>query len=513
MKKIEQEQTVRDSFAALYDIAQSINSILDPEELLDKVLEIAMEHLDAERGLILLNNKESESGFDVVAAKNFTDVHSSNKLAASSSVVKKVLSSGEPVLTFDALSDERFEASRSIVSQKILSIICVPLRKMGHTERDAGGDTTGALYLDTTKTRGKFTQETLKFLAVFGHLAGIAIDNARRYDSLRKENERLKNEVGAATLHGELIGRSKTWKATLDFVMRIVDTDASVIISGESGTGKELIARAIHFSGMRKDKPFMAVNCSAIPEQLLESELFGYKKGAFTGANTDKVGLIEYANGGTLFLDEVGDLPLALQAKLLRVIQEREIRRVGDVQDRKVDVRIVSATNRDLNEEIKQGRFREDLYFRLNVISVPLAPLRERKEDIPLLARFFMEKASAAHKRQVKSLTAEAMEKLLKHPWHGNVRELQNVMERAVVLSRGEEITEADLHLQLLTEEDLVQSGLTLDEFERKLVEKTLTEMNDNRTKTAEALGVSLRWLQYRLKEWHSPKDSQGDAE
>ncbi len=495
MKKTEEHPAVQDSFDALYNITQSINSILDPEELLDKVLEIAMEHLDAERGLILLNNIESELGFDVVTAKNFTDTHSSSKLAASSSVVKKVLSSGEPVLTFDALSDERFEASRSIVAQKILSIICVPLRQMERT--------TGALYLDTTKARGKFTQETLKFLAIFGHLAGIAIDNARRYDSLRKENERLKNEVGSATLHGELIGRSKTWKATLDLVMRVVDTDASVLITGESGTGKELIARAIHFSGRRKDKPFMAVNCSAIPEQLLESELFGYKKGAFTGASADKIGLIEYANGGTLFLDEVGDLPASLQAKLLRVIQEREIRRVGDVQDRKVDVRIVTATNRDLDVEIKEGKFRDDLYFRLNVISIPLAPLRERKEDIPLLARYFMEKASTAHKRLVKNITAEAMEKLLKHPWHGNARELQNVMERAVVLSRGEEITEEDLHLQLLTEEDLVQSGLTLEEFERKLVEKTLVEMNDNRTKTAEKLGVSLRWLQYRLKEWH----------
>ncbi len=491
----EEHNAARDSFTALYAITQSINSILDPEKLLDKVLAIAMEHLDAERGLILLNNTESKSGFDVVAAKNFTDTHSPDKLAASSSVVKKVLSSGESVLTFDALSDERFEASRSIVAQKILSIICVPLRQKEIT--------TGALYLDTTKARGKFTEDTVKFLTIFGHLAGIAIDNARRYDSLRKENERLKNEVGSATLHGELIGRSKIWKATLDLVMRVVDTDASVLITGESGTGKELIARAIHYSGMRKDKPFMAVNCSAIPEQLLESELFGYKKGAFTGANTDKIGLIEYANGGTLFLDEVGDLPLSLQAKLLRVIQEREIRRVGDVQDRKIDVRIVTATNRDLSEDIKQGKFRDDLYFRLNVIGIHIAPLRDRKEDIPLLANYFMEKASAAHKRSAKNISAQAMEKLLKHPWHGNARELQNVMERAVVLSRNEEITETDLHLQLLTEDDLLQSGLTLEEFERRLVEKTLAEMNDNRTKTAEKLGVSLRWLQYRLKEWH----------
>ncbi len=488
----------RDDFKVLYEITQKINSILDEQELLDKVLEIAIAHLDAERGAILIADETSPGGFAVVIFRNFNARKDASEYAASSSVVKRVIESGEPVLAFDALSDERFEASRSIVAQRIMSIICVPLRLQDKT--------VGAIYLDSTRSRGKFNAETMKFLAVFGNLAAVALQNAKRYGHLTSENTRLKNEISSVHLFPGIIGRSKTWKAALDLVQRVLDTDVSVLITGESGTGKELIARAIHTQGRRKDKAFMAINCSAIPEQLLESELFGYKRGAFTGANVDKKGLIEYADGGTVFLDEVGDLPTSLQAKLLRVLQEREIRRLGDGEIRKVDMRVISATNKDLREEIKAGRFREDLYFRLNIVEVHLPPLRDRLEDITILVDYFIKKASEAHGRQLKRVNPEAMALLLRHPWYGNVRELQNSIERAVVLSRGEELMEADLKLQQYTEDELLQTGLTLEVFERKLVEKTLAETGNNRTRTAEKLGVSLRWLQYRLKEWGSQK-------
>ncbi|MCL4510989.1 MAG: sigma 54-interacting transcriptional regulator [Bacteroidetes bacterium] len=487
-------EQIKDNFTVLYEIAQKINSILDQQELLDKVLEIAMSHLDAERGFIVMVDDSAVHGFNVVVAKNFSSEKDARESAASSSVIKKVLTSGEPVLTFDALSDERFEASRSIVAQQILSITCVPLRLQDKT--------TGAIYLDSTKSRGKFNAETMKFLAVFGNLAAVAVENAQRYDNLKTENARLKNEVSSVNLFPGIIGKSKAWKAALDLVQRVIDTDVSILITGESGTGKELIARAIHGQGRRRDKAFMAINCSAIPEQLLESELFGYKRGAFTGANVDKKGLIEHADGGTLLLDEVGDLSASLQAKMLRVLQEKEIRRLGDVESRKVDVRVIAATNKDLREETQSGNFREDLYFRLNIVEIHLPPLRNRAEDIPVLINYFMKKACETHGRNVKAIDSNAMFVLLKHPWYGNVRELQNVIERAVVLSRGEELTEEDLRLQKYTEEELIRSGLTLDEFERKLVEKTLAESSGNRTRTAEKLGVSLRWLQYRLKEW-----------
>ncbi len=493
----------KDNFTVLYEIAQRINSILDEQELLEKVLETAISHLDAERGYIVMVNDSDERGFSVVVSKNFSSRKDADESAASSSVINKVLATGEPVLTFDALSDERFEASRSIVAQKILSIICVPLSLQENT--------IGAIYLDSTKSRGKFNEETLKFLAVFGNLSAVAVENAKRYDRLQNENARLKNEVSTANLFPGIIGKSSQWKAALDLVRRVVDTDVSVLITGESGTGKELIARAIHSQGKRADKAFMAINCSAIPEQLLESELFGYKKGAFTGANADKKGLIEHAEGGTLFLDEVGDLPSPLQAKLLRVLQDKEIRRVGDVESRKIDVRLISATNKNLHEEIKTGKFREDLYFRLNILEIHLPPLRDRTEDIPLLADFFMKTANKTHGRNVNRISSSVMPVLLKHPWYGNVRELQNVIERAVVLSRGEELGNEDVSLEQYSQEELVQTGLTLEDFERKLVEKTLNETGGNRTRTAEKLGVSLRWLQYRLKEWSSPKDSSNE--
>ncbi len=485
-------EQARDSFTVLYEITQKINSILNQQDLIEKVLEIAMEHLDAERGYILM--VDAEAGVHVVANKNFNSKKEADESAASSSVINKVLISGEPVLTFDALSDERFEASRSIIAQQILSIICVPLRVQDRT--------TGAIYLDSTKSRRKFNEETMKFLAVFGNLAAVAVENARRYDSLRNENTRLRNQVNSSNLFPGIIGKSKVWKTLLDLVQRVVDTDVSVLITGESGTGKELIARAIHEQGSRREKPFMAINCSAIPEQLLESELFGYKKGSFTGAQGDKKGLLEYAEGGTLFLDEVADLPILLQAKMLRVLQEREIRRLGDSENIKIDVRIISAANKNLAEEIKKGKFREDLYFRLNIVEIHLPPLRDRAEDIPVLANFFVKKSCETHGRKVTGISSSAMARLLRHPWYGNVRELQNVIERGVVLSRNTELTDEDLKLQQYSEEELLQSGQTLDEFERKLVEKTLAETGGNRTRTAEKLGVSLRWLQYRIKEW-----------
>jgi Nif-specific regulatory protein len=492
-------EQAKDSFTVLYEITQKINSILDRQDLVDRVLEIAMAHLDAERGYIVMVDDETrgegaERGFNVVASRNFSSKKEADESAASSSVINKVLTTGEPILTFDALSDERFEASRSIVAQQILSITCVPLRLQDKT--------TGAIYLDSTKSRRKFNDETLKFLAVFGNLAAVAVENARRYDNLKAENTRLKNQVTSSNLFPGIIGKSKIWKGVLDLVQRVVDTDVSVLITGESGTGKELIARAIHEQGPRLEKPFMAINCSAIPEQLLESELFGYKKGAFTGAAADKKGLIEYAEGGTLFLDEIADLPFSLQAKLLRVLQEREIRRLGGSENIKIDVRVISATNKNPADEIKKGKFREDLYFRLNIVEIHLPPLRDRAEDIPALAVFFMKKAAEAHGRNVKSISASAMSRLLRHPWYGNVRELQNVIERAVVLSRNTELEDEDLKLQQYSEEELLQSGQTLEEFERRLVEKTLAETGGNRTRTAEKLGVSLRWLQYRIKEW-----------
>jgi Nif-specific regulatory protein len=489
------EQMQQDNFNALFEIARSINSILEPEELLEHVLEIAMTHLSAERGFVILADPNKENGYDVVTMKNFSSQRTSNEYAASSSVVINVLNTGEPVLTFDAPNDERFESSVSIIAQKILSIICVPLR--------IGERTFGAVYLDSSTMLKEFNDGSLKFLTIFGNLAGIAIENAKRYTELRNQNERLKNEADVTHLFTNLIGKSDTWKSALEIVQRVLDIDVAILITGESGTGKELVARAIHENGLRKGLAFVAVNCSAIPESLIESELFGYVRGAFTGANATKKGLVEVADGGTLFLDEIADLPFALQSKLLRLLQEKEYRRIGDTVIRSADIRIIAATNKDLKNEVKNGTMREDLYFRLNVVSIHLPPLRERKDDIPLLAKHFLQRSAQMYKRSIDSIHPDAMHMLLANPWKGNVREFQNVIERAVVLCKGTQLTSTDLLLDFTQRNSILPNSMTLEEIERQIIEATLDEMDGNRRRTAEKLGVSLRWLQYRLKEWN----------
>ena len=487
-----QEKTT--SFEALYEITKSINAILEPVALLEKILERAMAHLNAERGSVLLVDETKKRGFSVVAAKNFGSEQTTDQFAASSSVIQQVLSAGSPVLTFDALTDERFESSTSIAAQKILSIICIPLRSNDRVS--------GVVYLDSSVSRKAFTEESLKFLTVFGHLAAIAIENAQRYSSLRAENERLRSEIDSSRLFTTMVGKSAAWNRVLAIANRVLDVDVAVLITGESGTGKELVARAVHDGGLRQGKPFVTVNCSAIPEQLIESELFGYVKGAFTGASSDKKGLVEVAEGGTLFLDEVADLPVQLQPKILRLLQEKEYRRVGDTKNRTADIRIVAATNRDMLEEVKKGRLREDLYFRLNVVQIHLPPLRERREDIPLLASYFVRRAAETYKRPVESIHPEAMQLLLANQWSGNVREFQNVIERAVVLCNGGQLTKEDFMFDAGDRAAIARSASTLAEFERQIIEGTLAEMGGNRTRTAEKLGVSIRWLQYRLKEW-----------
>jgi Nif-specific regulatory protein len=482
----------KDNFQALYEVSQTIHALLDPQQLLDKILEIAMIHLDAERGCILLQDKDTSSGYAVALSKNFSRAEDSTALTESSSVVKEVLKMGESILAFDAMTDERFEASKSILVQQILSILCIPLRLQDQV--------IGAVYLDSKRSRRTFTEESQKFLTVFCHLSAIAIDNAQKYIALKDENERLRNAVSPAQRFKGILGKSESWKTVLELVHRVSRADISVLITGESGTGKELIARAIHNYGSRSAASFVAVNCSAIPDTLIESELFGHKKGSFTGANCDKVGLVEAAHQGSLFLDEISELSPAMQSKLLRVIQEKELRRVGDVEHRKVDVRLLAATNKNLFEEVKKGNFREDLLFRLNVVNIQLPPLRNRKDDIPLLADYFFQKACEQHKRSLHTISPEAMHQLLMHTWPGNVRELKNVIERAVVLCSGDSIGKEDVYVE--NSGRVIPNGSTLEEYERHVIEVTLQEMDGNRTRTAEKLGVSLRWLQYRLKEW-----------
>jgi two-component system response regulator AtoC len=338
----------------------------------------------------------------------------------------------------------------------------------------------------------------------------LALRKAEERESLRRENRALKEQVREAARFEEMIGRSDAMAAVFRTIEKAAAYATTVLIHGESGTGKELVARALHARSPRTEKPFVAVNCGAIPEALLESELFGHKRGAFTDAVADKRGLFEEAHEGTLFLDEIGELPLATQVKLLRVLQEGTLRRLGDVKDRQVDVRVVAATVRELREEVDEGRFREDLYYRLNVLALRVPPLRERKGDIPLLIDAFIERNNARLGTRIRGLDEKAMKRMLAYHWPGNVRELENVIERAMVLADEDVLREGDLP-ERLHDPDPVQTVLGAGELsikktarymEETLIRKALEKTGGNRTQASKLLEISHRALLYKIKDY-----------
>jgi DNA-binding NtrC family response regulator len=325
-------------------------------------------------------------------------------------------------------------------------------------------------------------------------------------DGLAKENEFLREQIRAKHDYANIIGQSHAVTTALDTVRRIAHTMSNVLICGESGTGKELVARALHYGGVTQDKPFVAVNCGGLPETLVESELFGYRRGAFTGAESDRIGYFQAADGGTLFLDEIANLPLHSQAVLLRAIEQKAVTRVGDHRPRSVTVRVVAATNRDLEKMIEEGTFREDLYFRLNVIRITLPPLRERIEDIDCLVEHFVAKYNAELKCRCPGFNAEAMEAMRRHYWRGNVRELENAVERALIFAGDQEIALGDLPFAdqsslVPPREGRMDLRSALRNFERQYITRTLGQFNDNKVTTAEALGIGLSSLYRKIEE------------
>ena len=335
----------------------------------------------------------------------------------------------------------------------------------------------------------------------------IVVEQALRMQDTERENRRLRSELSSRYGYGSMIGKSPAMAQVFDLVRTVADSRATVLVTGESGTGKELVARALHYNSPRAGGPFIRLNCAALPRDLMESELFGHEKGAFTGAIRQTRGRFEMAHGGTLLLDEISEIDPALQAKLLRVLQEREFERVGSSQTIEIDVRIVATTNRDLAREVDEGNFREDLYYRLNVIEIGLPPLRERREDVPALVRSFIERFNKENDKEIEGLEEEALEYLGRHPWPGNVRELENYVERAVVVSPGPRLTAADFPRKLVegpngSPEPASQVGLTVQEMERRLIMSTLEALGGKRTEAAAQLGISTRTLRNKLHEY-----------
>jgi DNA-binding NtrC family response regulator len=336
------------------------------------------------------------------------------------------------------------------------------------------------------------------------HLTTV-VNKALEIRTLRDENRKLKEELGRRYQWDNIVGRSPAMQEIFATIMRVAPTRATVLLAGESGVGKDLIARAIHFHSPRKERPFVKINCTALPENLMESELFGYEKGAFTGATTSKPGKFEQADTGTVMLDEIGDVPANIQVKLLRVLQEREFERLGSNKTMHIDVRVIAATNRDLRRALEEGTFREDLYYRLNVVPIEIPPLRERKEDIPYLARHFVEKLSPETGGQVRGITDAAIDKLMQYPWPGNVRELENVIERSMVMALGDKLDAGDIRLDMnlrarhTSGEMALPEGMSLDQYEQELIRNALKQADGNKSHAARILGLTRNALRYRL--------------
>jgi Nif-specific regulatory protein len=380
-----------------------------------------------------------------------------------------------------------------LISTGAQSVMCVPLKLLDRK--------LGVLYLDTTSPRDQFNNDHLKLVAAISGIAAVAIENARQFEWLETENERLLSDIN---IEHNMVGESAAMQRVYHFISKVAPTDATVLISGESGTGKELAARAIHRNSKRAQKSFMAVNCAALNESLLESELFGHEKGSFTGALAQKKGRLEIADGGTIFLDEIGELTPPLQVKLLRVLQEREFERVGGTVTIKVDLRVIAATNKNLEEAIESGQFRQDLYYRLNVVSLEMPPLRDRREDIMLLANYFADKYGSRCNRKLKGFSPEARECLLSYDWPGNVRELENAIERAVVLGTTDQILAEDLPEALLEREGTAAAPTTyhvaVAQTKKHLILNAINQAGGSFMDAAKLLGVHPNYLQRLMR-------------
>jgi Nif-specific regulatory protein len=472
---------------ALLKISRVVHSIRDLDELQAEILGLIFEVAPAERGAILLDGTNGQE-FTSVFGRN-RDVGNDRPVRVSRTIAHRVLENGVAILGSDVPGSSGLGKVESLVASQVRSLICVPLTIFQRA--------IGCIYLDTVSIANRFQEDHLQLVTAIAGISAVALENARRLQWLEQENQRLMNEI---TLDRNLVGESARMKDVFQFLGRVAPTDATVLIGGESGTGKELAARAVHRNSPRANKPFLALNCAAIPDTLLESELFGYEKGAFTGATAQKKGRFELADGGVIFLDEIGDLAPALQVKLLRVLQEREVERIGGNRPIKVDIRLIAATNRDLDECVRNGQFRQDLYFRLNVVSITMPPLREHKEDIPLLVTFFVQKHFKRCGAKPKPLSREALACLMNYDWPGNVRELENIVERALVLGNSDDILPEDLPEALLERDpapgtDEAKYHGAVKELKKRLIQNALQEAHGNYTDAARLLGVHPNYL------------------
>jgi Nif-specific regulatory protein len=483
----------------LYDMIRVLNSEPDAEGLLETILDLALRSVEAERGMVFLRDDREGPGqgeFSVHLTRNLE----SETVRDAESFSRRIVAAagqGRSLLALDAGSDERFRDLASVSLYQIRSLMCVPLRSRGRV--------IGTVYLDSRKDGRLFTQDDLRFVEAFADQAALAIENSRLRVRLERENRQLAAAAEARTSFANLVGRSPGMRAVFSLIEKVAATDLPVLIRGESGTGKELVARAIHVHGPRRRRPFLGENCAAIPETLLETELFGHARGAFTGAERARAGLFEQADGGTLFLDEVGDMSPAMQVRLLRVVEEGTIRRVGDEKPIPTNVRMITATHRDLQAEIKAGRFRHDLLYRLQVLTIEIPPLRERPGDVALLASHVLEQIAAERGRSPWVIDDEAMALFERYPWPGNVRELQNTLQRLSLLAGDRAVSaaliESDpvLRRTLMAADEDGKRSFLLTSGEKDQLHRAIKAAGGNHRKAAALLGISRATLYRKL--------------
>ncbi len=500
-----------DEALRVYKALQPLGARLEPGEVIEATVEAAFELLPrATHIAILLRSESDKDRFALAVSRqrhkgaSGTPSPTIDPVRASRAVLRRVLADRAAVLTANA--QEELSSSESIMGGQILSILAMPLWR--------GDDIIGLIQADNRHSAGMFHERDLEVALLLGAQAALAIDNATLHQRVRVAEERARGENVYLKRREQkikfdnIIGDSPAMKAVFAQLEKVIDTRATVCVEGETGTGKELIASAIHYQSGRREKMFVAQNCAALPENLLESELFGHKRGAFTSADSDKKGLFEIADGGTLFLDEMGEMPMSLQAKLLRVLQEGTIRPVGATSEKQVDVRIICATNRDLSAEVEKGRFRQDLYYRLMVFPIKLPPLRERREDIPQLAAHFLKRYAEEYRIESPGFTQDALDALSSYNWPGNIRELENEVQRLVIQAEsGHWIEVTDLSSRLRKIEGTVtriapkQGTLKemMEQVERWLIAEALRDHGGNKTKTAATLGITREGLHKKL--------------
>lgn len=498
-----------EDLTVLYEITKQLASSLELSDCLEKSLKILFDLKGMENGTVTIIHPRTGKLEIEVAHGISSEEKRRGKYRIGEGITGRVVSTGQPIIV-PQISDEPLflnrTKARSSFSEQKKSFLCVPIKD--------GQQVIGALSIDRFYQEGfgEQSNKDLRFLTILSSLIAqtvIRIQKVKKEtEDLQNENLKLKRELSGRNKIDDIIGSSSRMQDVYEMIHRVVNSNATVLLRGESGTGKTLVAKALHYNGKRRNKPFVVVNCSALPETLLESELFGHEKGAFTGASERKLGRFEQAEGGTLFLDEIGEISPSVQVKLLNVVQERVFQRLGSTQQISCDVRLVAATNKDLEKAVSEKHFREDLYYRLNVFPIYMPPLRERRTDILLIAEFFLDKFSRENNKRIRRISTSAIDMLIQYHWPGNVRELQNCIERAVLICDGDTIKGIHLPPTLQTaevssKENPLSLSVAVANFEKELIIEGLKRNNGNQTKTAKDLDTSLRIINYKIHQYN----------